>query len=80
MGWGAGDKRDLMWEQDVVRSNLSGGYEVEKFFFFIGSKICIVIVIMYVTNLSKICFKIIVTYAGAKFYKIQSLDFKNFDF
>ena len=46
----------------------------------IGCKICIVIIVMYVTNLCKIRFKIIVTNAGAKFQKIQSLDFKNFGF
>ena len=54
-----------------MRSNLSGGYDmkknwIENFFFPIGCKICIVILVMYVTNAYKICFNIIVTNDGAK--------------
>ena len=35
---------------------------------------------MYVTNVCNICFNIILTNAGAKLQKIQSLDFKDFGF
>ena len=35
---------------------------------------------MYVTNVCKICFNIIVMNDGAKLQKIQSLDFKNCGF
>ena len=54
-----------------MRSNLSGGYDmrknrIEKIFFSIGCKICIVILVMYVTNVCKICFNIIVMNDGAK--------------
>ena len=53
-----------------MRSNLSGGYDMSnnriEIFFLIGCKICIVISVMYVTNVCKICFNIIVTNDGAK--------------
>ena len=53
-----------------MRSNLSGGYDMRKNRIekkiSIGCKICIVILVMYVTNVCKICFNIIVTNDGAK--------------
>ena len=54
-----------------MRSNLGGGYDmmknrIEKFIFSIGCKICIVILVMYITNVCKICFNIIITNDDAK--------------
>ena len=54
-----------------MRLILSRGYDmrknrIEKIFFSIGCKICIVILVMYVTNVCKICFDIIVMNDGAK--------------
>ena len=58
-------KGEMLWGW-IRAGDMTWGETGLKFFFSIGCKICIVILVMYVTNVCKICFNIIVTNDGAK--------------